>query len=114
MPITSRDYYADLGLERNATPDDIRRAFRRLARDSHPDVNPGDAGADAKFRRIAEAYEVLSDPGEKPRMTVGMSSTLEISFQAWVGLTISFVRFSETGDSSDRHPDQRRVAAISW
>ena len=65
MPITSRDYYADLGLERNATPEDIRRAFRRLARDSHPDVNPGDAGADAKFRRIAEAYEVLSDPARK-------------------------------------------------
>lgn len=61
----ARDYYADLGLDRQATIDDVKRAFRRLARESHPDANPGDAGAEARFRRIAEAYEVLSDPARR-------------------------------------------------
>jgi len=65
MPTVSRDYYADLGLQRDATADDVKRAFRRLARESHPDSNPGDPGADARFRRIAEAYEVLSDPARR-------------------------------------------------
>jgi len=60
-----RDYYADLGLERKASVEEIKSAFRRQARDSHPDANPGDAGAETRFRRIAEAYEVLSDPARK-------------------------------------------------
>lgn len=56
-----KDYYEILGVPRDATGDDIKRAFRRLARDSHPDANPDDPDAEARFREIAEAYEVLSD-----------------------------------------------------
>ena len=57
-----RDYYADLGVSKTASSDDIGRAFRKLAARYHPDRNPGDKSAEEKFKRIAEAYNVLSDP----------------------------------------------------
>jgi molecular chaperone DnaJ len=56
------DFYIVLGLERGATLNDIKRAYKRLARRLHPDINPGDRQAEQKFRQIAEAYETLSDP----------------------------------------------------
>ncbi len=56
-----KDYYEILGVPRDADQDTIKRAFRRLARETHPDANPGDAAAEARFREVAEAYEVLSD-----------------------------------------------------
>ena len=62
-----RDYFKVLGLERGADADAIKRAFRKLARQYHPDVNPGDATAEAKFKEISEAYEVLSDPDKRRR-----------------------------------------------
>jgi DnaJ-class molecular chaperone len=57
-----RDYYADLGVSKTATTDEIGRAFRRLAAKYHPDRNPGDKAAEAQFKRAAEAYNVLNDP----------------------------------------------------
>lgn len=57
-----KDYYAVLGVPPEASREQIKRRFRNLARDSHPDANPGDPEAEARFRDIAEAYEVLSDP----------------------------------------------------
>jgi len=56
-----RDYYEVLGVDRNATEADIKKAYRRLAKQYHPDVNPGDKEAEAKFKEINEAYSVLSD-----------------------------------------------------
>ena len=56
-----RDYYADLGVKKTATADEIRKAFRKLARKYHPDVNPGDKSAEEKFKKISEANDVLSD-----------------------------------------------------
>jgi len=66
MPTTqNKDYYATLGVKKTATSDDIRKAFRKLARRYHPDVNPGDKKAEEKFKEISEANDVLSD--EKKR-----------------------------------------------
>jgi curved DNA-binding protein len=62
-----RDYFKVLGVERGADADAIKRAFRKLARQYHPDVNPGNQEAEAKFKEISEAYEVLSDPDKRRR-----------------------------------------------
>ncbi|MBC1262285.1 J domain-containing protein [Synechococcus sp. BSF8S] len=62
-----RDYFKVLGVERSADADAVKRSFRKLARQYHPDVNPGDASAEAKFKEISEAYEVLSDPDKRRR-----------------------------------------------
>src|SRR5579872_3517199 len=61
----NKDYYATLGVKRTATPEEIRKAFRKAARKYHPDVNPGDKKAEEKFKEISEANDVLSD--EKKR-----------------------------------------------
>lgn len=62
MPTTARDYYEILGVDRSAGEGEIKKAFRRLARELHPDVNSHDPEAEEKFKQAAEAYEVLSDP----------------------------------------------------
>ena len=62
-----KDYFQVLGLARGADADEIKRAFRKLARQYHPDVNPGDSQAEARFKEISEAYEVLSDPDKRRR-----------------------------------------------
>jgi molecular chaperone DnaJ len=62
---TTRDYYDVLGVRRGASQDDIKRAFRQLAMQNHPDRNPGDNAAEARFKEINEAYAVLSDPGKR-------------------------------------------------
>ncbi len=66
MP-TQRDYYEVLGLDRGAGADDVKRAYRKLAMKYHPDRNPGDAEAEAKFKESAEAYEVLSSAEKRQR-----------------------------------------------
>ena len=62
-----RDYYATLGVKRDASQAEIKRAFRKLARQHHPDVKPGDKAAEAKFKEINEANEVLSDPQKRSK-----------------------------------------------
>jgi curved DNA-binding protein len=62
-----RDYYQTLGVSRDADEKEIKRAFRRLARQYHPDVKPGDAEAEERFKEINEAYEVLSDPEKRSK-----------------------------------------------
>ncbi len=62
-----RDYYEVLGVQKGASDDEIKRSYRKLAKKYHPDVNPGDKEAEAKFKEIGEAYEVLSDAEKKSR-----------------------------------------------
>ncbi len=60
-----KDYYEVLGVSKSSEKDDIKKAYRKLARQYHPDVNPGDKAAEEKFKEINEAYEVLSDPDKR-------------------------------------------------
>jgi DnaJ-class molecular chaperone len=67
MPVKFKDYYEVLGVKRGATDQQIRQAYRKLARKYHPDVNPGDRVAEDKFKELNEANEVLSDPEKRKR-----------------------------------------------
>src|SRR6267154_4728533 len=62
---TKKEYYEILGVKKSASTDDIRKAFRKLARKYHPDVNPGDKAAEEKFKTLSEANDVLSDPKKR-------------------------------------------------
>jgi molecular chaperone DnaJ len=64
---TKRDFYEVLGVKRDASPEEIKKAYRQLALKNHPDKNPGDAEAERRFKEGAEAYEVLSDQGKRQR-----------------------------------------------
>ena len=65
--MNKRDYYEALEIKKGASDDDIKKAFRRLAKKYHPDVNPGNEAAEARFKEINEAHEVLSDPDKKAK-----------------------------------------------
>lgn len=64
---TKRDYYEVLGVDKNASADEIKKAYRKKAIQYHPDKNPGDKEAEEKFKEAAEAYEVLSNPDKRAR-----------------------------------------------
>src|SRR4030067_360751 len=65
--MAGKDYYNTLGVKRNASELEIKQAYRRLARKHHPDVNPGNKTAEAKFKEINEAFEVLSDKEKRQK-----------------------------------------------
>ena len=65
--MAKRDYYEVLGVDKSASADDIKKAFRKLALKYHPDKNPGDKSAEEKFKEVAEAYNVLRDPEKRQK-----------------------------------------------
>jgi len=84
------DFYIVLGIERGATVSDIKRAYKRLARKFHPDINPGDRMAAAQFRQIAEAYETLSDPDRRRRYdAIGHAAQAEPATYGFEGFDFS-------------------------
>jgi molecular chaperone DnaJ len=112
--MAQKDYYSILGVPRNAKEPEIKKAYRRMARKNHPDVNPGDKSAEERFKRIQEAYDVLSDPKkrsiydqygfysenfkEQPGGGQGRGFTGDFS----QGFGFSGMDFGETGQSSFR------------
>ena len=66
------DFYATLGIQKNATEDEIKKAYRNLAFKYHPDKNPGDKSAEENFKKINEAYSVLSDSSRRAQYDSGM------------------------------------------
>src|SRR5258706_15322495 len=63
--MAKEDFYKILGVKRDAKPDEIKKAYRRLGRKYHPDVNPGDKGAEDRFKQMSEAFDILSDPKKR-------------------------------------------------
>src|ERR1041384_2930534 len=82
MAVEFKDYYRSLGVPKTATEDEIRKAFRKLARKYHPDVAKNKAEAEEKFKEINEAYEVLSDPEKRKKYdTLGANWNRQGGFQ---------------------------------
>jgi molecular chaperone DnaJ len=84
------DYYAILGLERGASDAEIKRAYRRLARQYHPGINPGDRAAEALFRSISEAYETLADPARRSQYD---QAGVRVGSPSQTGSTFEFAGF---------------------
>lgn len=84
MAENKRDYYEILGVQKTATDAEIKKAYRKLAKENHPDMNPGDKGAEGRFKEINEAYEVLSDAGKRSRYDqFGWSPAPEVRCAPW-------------------------------
>jgi len=113
--MADRDYYADLGVSHDATSEEIGRAFRRLAAKHHPDRNPGDKQAEERFKRIAEAYNVLSDAASRGAYDRGGSKQVEADtgFHGFDSAEDIFSRFGDIfgdlfGDRMRRPSPARR------
>ncbi len=104
MAENKRDYYEVLGIQKNASADEIKRAYRKLAGKYHPDRNPGDKSAEEKFKEIGEAYEVLSDSEKRSRYDQFGFQGVDPNFGGGQGFD-SFGGFGGFGDFGDIFSD---------
>jgi DnaJ-class molecular chaperone len=109
VTMADRDYYKILGVERGASHDDIRKAYRKLARKYHPDINPGSKDAENKFKDLSVAYDVLSDDKKRKLYDEFGDAGLASGFDAEKARSISAGR---TISSSRRHGSIRTILAI--
>ncbi len=100
---TKRDYYEVLGIGKNASETDIKKAFRKLARKFHPDVNPGDKTAEQKFKEINEAYEILSDSKKRQQYDQFGHAAFDASFGQGAGPGQGFEGFTRNAGFSGIH-----------
>ena len=101
MAENKRDYYEVLGVSKGASEEEIKKAYKKLARKYHPDMNPGDKEAEEKFKEINEANEVLSDPDKKARYDQFGFAGVDPSYGAGAGGGGGFSGFSGFGDMGD-------------
>lgn len=94
--MTDRDYYEVLGVPKDATPEQIKKAYRRLALENHPDKNPGDKAAEDRFKEASNAYEVLSDP--EKRRAYDQRGRLGVEDMGFRGFTSTEDIFASFGD----------------
>jgi len=107
MAVKFKDYYDVLGVSKTATADEIKKAYRKLARKHHPDVNPGDKSAEGTFKEINEAYEVLSDVEKRKRYDqLGSNWKAGADFTPPPGWENAGVEFGNFGDvfGGERRP----------
>ena len=98
--MADKNYYDILGVDKNASPDEIKSAYRKLAKKYHPDINK-ESGADEKFKEVNEAYECLSDPQKKSNYDQFGSATGPQGFGGFGGGTGGFGGFGDCGDFGD-------------
>ena len=95
MPEERRDLYEVLGLQRGASEDEIKKAYRKLAKKYHPDLNPGDKTAEEKMKEVNAAYEILSDPEKKARYDQFGHAGVDPSYGAGAGYGGQYTGFED-------------------
>ena len=94
--MAERDYYEVLGVSRNASPEEIKRAYRKVALQHHPDKNPGDKAAEEKFKEASNAYDVLSDPEKRKIYDIrGHAGVHNAGFQGYTNFEDIFSNFGD-------------------